>query len=90
MMVIHGDRDALVPVDGARAFVEKLRETSKNPVVYSELHGAQHAFEIFPSIRTINTVESVERFLHHVHEDYLNSREASAGAVEPEPDTADV
>jgi len=82
MMVIHGDKDVLVPVEGARRFVADLRATSNEPVVYAELHGAQHAFEIFPSFRTVNTVEAVERFLHFVHEQYLATR-ADAGAVEP-------
>lgn len=83
MMMVHGDRDVLVPVEGARRFVADLRKVSKNHVLYAELRGAQHAFEIFPSIRTVNTVEAVERFLHHVHGEYLASREASPEAVEP-------
>ncbi len=87
MMVIHGDRDVLVPIEGARAFAAELKEKSAEPVVYSELHGAQHAFEIFPSIRTVNTVKAVERFLHHIHARYLRSGEASEASVEPEPDT---
>ena len=86
MMVIHGDRDVLVPVEGARRFVSDLREVSKNDVVYSELHGAQHAFEVFPSIRTVRTIEAVERFLHHVHGEYLATRDSSPGAAEPTPD----
>ena len=84
MFVIHGDRDVLVPVAIARSFVAKLREESTQPVVYAELHGAQHAFEVFPSFRTVNTVEYVERFLHHVHAEYLE-RTAAPEAVEPVP-----
>lgn len=83
--VIHGDKDVLVPVEGARRFVADLRAASNRPVVYAELHGAQHAFEVFPSFRTINTVEAVERFLHHVHAEYLAS-EAPPEAVEPTAD----
>jgi len=85
MFVIHGDRDVLVPVPIARSFVTKLREESTQPVVYAELHGAQHAFEVFPSFRTVNTVEFVERFLHHVHAEYLETT-AAPEAVEPVPD----
>lgn len=85
MMVIHGDRDVLVPVEGARRFVADLRALSQQPVVYAELHGAQHAFEVFPSFRTVNTVEAVERFLHHIHSRYL-ARDASPDAVEPTVD----
>ena len=33
-------------------FVARLRETSKRTVVYAELPGAQHAFDVFPSIRS--------------------------------------
>jgi acetyl esterase/lipase len=88
MLVIHGDRDVLVPVDGARRFVADLRRTSKDTVLYAELQGAQHAFEIFPSFRTVQTVEYVERFLHHVHAAYLD-RGAGEEAIEPVPDDSD-
>ena len=56
-------------------------------MVYAELHGAQHTFEVFPSFRTVNTVEYVERFLHHVHAEYLE-RSAAPEAIEPVPDDA--
>jgi acetyl esterase/lipase len=85
MFVIHGDRDVLVPVPIARSFVAALREVSTQPVVYAELHGAQHAFEVFPSFRTVHTVEFVERFLHHVHREYVE-RSADPEIVEPVPD----
>ena len=49
--VAHGDQDTLVPVEDARRFVERLRRISSNPVVYAELPGAQHAFDLFHSIR---------------------------------------
>jgi acetyl esterase/lipase len=74
MFVVHGDADVLVPVRGARRFVAALRRSSSNPVCYAELHGAQHAFEMFPSLRTVRTVEYVERFLSWVHGQYLSQR----------------
>ena len=61
--VLHGTNDSLVPVAQARSFVDELRKASKQPVVYAELPGAQHAFEIMPSVRTLATVHAVERFL---------------------------
>jgi len=61
--VIHGESDTLVPVAEAREFVRALREKSRTPVAYAELPGAQHAFEIFPSVRTLHTVNAVHRFL---------------------------
>lgn len=89
MFVIHGDKDVLVPVSGARRFVELLRETSRQPVIYAELRGAQHAFEIFPSFRTVRTVEYVERFLHHIHAQYL-AKSDEHEKVEPVRDDRDV
>ncbi|MBK8253840.1 MAG: alpha/beta hydrolase [Polyangiaceae bacterium] len=61
--VIHGTRDSLVPVAEARLFVELMRQTSKQPVLYAELPGAQHAFEVFPSRRTEHALVGVETFL---------------------------
>jgi len=62
-MVLHGSNDSLVPVEQARAFVAMLRAESKAPVVYAELPGAQHAFELFDSHRTLATAVAVHRFL---------------------------
>ena len=62
-LVIHGDRDTLVPVEDARRFVRELRATSESPAFYAELAGAEHAFDILPSVRTARVVEAIERFL---------------------------
>ncbi|MDQ4053195.1 MAG: alpha/beta hydrolase [Actinomycetota bacterium] len=62
--VLHGSYDTLVPVEQARLFVAKLRQTSKRSVVYAELPGAQHAFDIFPSIRSSHIVRTIDRYLH--------------------------
>jgi acetyl esterase/lipase len=62
-LLFHGDHDSLAPVDEGRAFARALRAASPEPVVYAELPGAQHAFEIFPSIRSTLTMQAVERFL---------------------------
>jgi acetyl esterase/lipase len=72
--VIHGDLDTLVPVEEARRFCAALRETSRNPVTYAEIPGAQHAFEIFPSLRTTFAIHGVERFLAHLYSQYLLTR----------------
>ncbi|MEZ5204889.1 MAG: alpha/beta hydrolase [Acidimicrobiales bacterium] len=64
--VIHGSNDSLVPVEQARSFVAMLRSESKRPVAFAELPGAQHAFEIFDSPRTLFTVGAVHRFLESV------------------------
>ncbi|WKN58884.1 alpha/beta hydrolase [Rhodococcus opacus] len=61
--VIHGTSDSLIPVAEARIFADELRQVSDNPVVYTELKGAQHAFDVFPSIRSISVTQAVGRFL---------------------------
>ena len=68
--VLHGTNDSLVPVEQARTFVDELRKESNQPVVYAELPGAQHAFEMFPSVRTHATVHAVERFLAVVRSEH--------------------
>jgi acetyl esterase/lipase len=65
--VVHGANDTLVPVGEARSFAARLRRSSSAAVAYAELPGAQHAFEIFPSIRTAHVVAGVADFLAVVH-----------------------
>jgi len=64
--VIHGTHDALAYVEEARHFVEALRAASRNPVVYAELPGAQHAFDTFHSRRSAHAVDAVAYFLESV------------------------
>lgn len=61
-MVIHGRKDNLAPVEEARHFVDQLREASDQPVVYAEFAGAHHAFDVFPSVRTLHAIHGVEAF----------------------------
>jgi acetyl esterase/lipase len=62
--VLHGRNDTLVGVDQARQLVARLKETSKHTVVYAELPHAQHAFDVFPSIRSQHVVRAIDRYLH--------------------------
>jgi acetyl esterase/lipase len=62
-LVIHGRNDTLVPVQEARLFVERLRAVSTSPVIYIELPGTEHAFDVFPSIRSAHVVRAVGRFV---------------------------
>lgn len=68
--VVHGSRDNLVPVEQPRAFVDALRSVSKQPVVYAEIPGASHAFEVFHSVRTGHVVNGVDRFLAWLYSAY--------------------
>ena len=72
--VIHGAHDSLVPVQEARNFVHKLREVGRVPVVYVELPGAQHAFDVFPSIRTAHVIRGAERFADWAYARRLEQR----------------
>jgi acetyl esterase/lipase len=72
--VIHGAHDTLVPVDQARQFVSRLRAASTRTVVYAELPGAQHAFDIFPSIRSAHIVRAIDRYLHWHWNQYRRER----------------
>ena len=62
------------PVDNARHFADKLRSVSTNPVVYAELPGAQHAFDLFPSLRFEMVVDAIEAFAA-----WVRSREVRSG-----------
>ncbi|SFQ08547.1 Prolyl oligopeptidase family protein [Amycolatopsis arida] len=66
--VLHGDRDTMVPVAEAREFIRRLRAISPHPVAYAELAGAQHAFDLLPSIRGTHVVRAVARFLDWAHQ----------------------
>ncbi len=43
-------------------FVQALRNTSNNPVIYARLPAAQHSFDIFHSIRNEHVIDAVEEF----------------------------
>lgn len=70
-LVVHGDRDTLVPVAQARQFRDALRAAGAAPVAYAEIAGAQHAFEIFPSLRAAFVVQGVERFVGYLYARHL-------------------
>ena len=60
--VAHGDKDTLVLVEDARRFVQRLRRTWSSPVVYAELPGGQHTFDLFGSLRFSAVVDGIEAF----------------------------
>jgi acetyl esterase/lipase len=78
-LLLHGERDTLVPVADARRFVAALRAVSESPVLYAELAGAEHAFDILPSVPTARVVEAIERFLATVRAGHRAV--APAGAI---------
>ena len=75
--VLHGGRDSLVDPAMAHAFVARLREESSRAVVYAELPGAQHAFDVLPSVRSAHAVHGIERFLTWHREQWRRSQAAA-------------
>ena len=61
-LVVQGTGDNLVPYRQTRAFVERLRAQPGQEVVYVELPGAPHAFEVFHSLRAEAAASAVHRF----------------------------
>jgi acetyl esterase/lipase len=77
--VLHGDRDTLLLVEDARHFVEALHAVSTAPVLYAELPGAQHAFDMFQSVRCGHVVNGVERFTASVRSNLRTTTEPLTG-----------
>jgi len=65
--VLHGRNDSLVPVEQARSFVARLREVSRQPIVYAELPFTQHAFDMLGSTRAAHAAIAVEQFLAEIY-----------------------
>ena len=80
IFVIHGSIDTFTNHEQARAFAGALREVSRNPVVYAELPGAQHSFDVMPSARTAATVEAIDRFLTFVRSTTSERTTVASGA----------
>src|SRR5262249_9407208 len=74
LLVIHGTHDTLAMVEEARLFVDLLRGVSRAPVAYVELPQAQHAFEVFGSVRSAHVVRGVAVFLAYVYSEHLRAR----------------
>ena len=70
MFVLHGTHDSLIPMAEANAFVVALRRVSRQPVVFAQLYGAQHAWDLLNTPWTRSTVNAVERFALHLHAQY--------------------
>ncbi|MEV3951902.1 alpha/beta hydrolase [Streptomyces halstedii] len=62
LFIAHGDLDPLVPVSDIRKVAEQLRRASSNAVVYAELRGGHHAFDLYHSLRFEAVVDAIEAF----------------------------
>lgn len=63
MLIAHGTHDSFVRVSRARDFVDRFRAAgSDSPLVYVELPGAQHTFDLYDSVRFHAVIEAVDAF----------------------------
>jgi acetyl esterase/lipase len=79
--VVQGTHDSLVWVEEVRRFVAELSPRATQPLVYAELPGAQHAFEIFHSPRTSHYLNAAAIWLEWVrarHDQQENARQCGS------------
>jgi acetyl esterase/lipase len=62
LLIVHGDQDTFTPATTARALAVLARSASPNPVVYVELPGAQHSFDLVASIRFEAVIDGIAAF----------------------------
>ncbi len=86
-LVVHGSRDTMTPVEDARHFVDTLRKVANGPALYIEMQGAEHAFDTFPSVRTVQVIEATERFLHAIFAAYVAGSRDAVGPAHTMQDT---
>jgi hypothetical protein len=63
---------------------------SDEPVLYAEVPGASHAFDVFHSTRTANAVRAVDRFLAWIVDRHRPGRTPDPEAVGLAPELAPV
>jgi len=80
-LIMHGTVDNLVPVEQARRFVLALRAVMPDTVVYVELPGAPHAFDVVRSVRTTAALDGAERFVSWVLDAAPGRRATPAGGT---------
>jgi acetyl esterase/lipase len=61
-LIVHGGNDSLIPAADARRFAERLRAVAAQPVVYAELPGGHHGFDLYHSPRFEAVANAVEAF----------------------------
>jgi acetyl esterase/lipase len=67
MLIAHGTHDSFVSVGGARNFVTQFRRVApQRPLVYLELPGAQHTFDLYDSVRFRAVIDAVDVFIEHL------------------------
>ena len=75
--VFHGDHDTYTAPEGARALVDHLRDGSSSPILYAELPGAQHSFDLFHSVRFETVIDGIEAFAAWIRSQPATVRETA-------------
>ena len=74
-LLIHGDKDSLTSLGEAQWFASKLDEVSQQSVEFAEVSGAQHAFDMFSSLRSDFVMYGVAERIQQWHHDFLQNKE---------------
>lgn len=77
-LIFHGTHDTLAALKDAQVFARKLQDVSAEPVIYVEMPGAEHAWEVFHSMRTEHTINGVHRFLEWTLAEHRAKQSAAA------------
>lgn len=68
-LMIHGDKDSLTSLGEAQYFASELDKVSKQSVEFAEIAGAQHAFDLFASLRSDYVKLGIAERLEQWHRD---------------------
>ncbi len=77
--LIHGDQDSIIPVGEARSFRAALAAVSRNPVEYSEIPRAGHAFDLVDAGHARRCAAEVVGFLTGVRNRHGQQRAVAVG-----------
>jgi acetyl esterase/lipase len=80
--IVQGDSDTMAPVEEARAFVDRLRDTSEERAVYMEFPGAQHIFDLGYSYQCAEMIEGVLSVLEDEYRQHRHRRQADGTAAQ--------
>jgi acetyl esterase/lipase len=78
LLIAHGDQDTLTSAKTARTLADHVLRASSEPVVYAELPGAQHSFDLLASIRFEAVIDGIEAFAASIAASTLSRAELAS------------
>jgi acetyl esterase/lipase len=79
LLIVHGEQDTLTSAMTARNLADEAGRASADPVVYVELPGAQHSFDLLTSLRFELAIDGIETYARRIMTDpSLHEMSASA------------